>query len=352
LLYGCIERYNFVIKNKQRALVVEGFVSDVSYNQTLDYPSDGRYFTVKLSYTSDVVNLRGEVISGASVKLLSDSSDEWLYTENTENPGEYLILDKDFKVQPNREYKLQIRLLEEQIYESDWQQLPQQNRSPIGEVSFEESSQYLYQYVAGEKVVRNEPGIDVFITVPKNNVGKTIYYKWDVVPTWIYEVNSVVPNRVCWITNQYYLSNYFLQEDVKGGYTKKLFFEKTTSNERLIWGMSLLINQQILNEDYYQYLVELKKQGADQLFDAPPFNLKTNLHAVDEDAKVVGYFALVNENAIRWYFNTKDLSYRIEDPYDKDCKNPNGVGGPICGDCLAYPNGRATLSKPSWWEDQ
>lgn len=51
LLAGsCIEPFTFEVKNEEPPLVIESYISDVSYNESLQYPSDGRYFTTKLSF--------------------------------------------------------------------------------------------------------------------------------------------------------------------------------------------------------------------------------------------------------------------------------------------------------------
>src|SRR5687768_18475234 len=82
LLAGaCVERYEFVISDNSAALVVEGYISDMSFNDTRSYPSDGRYFSVKLSLTGDVTNLRPVPVSHAVVTLESTTGGTWVYTE-------------------------------------------------------------------------------------------------------------------------------------------------------------------------------------------------------------------------------------------------------------------------------
>jgi hypothetical protein len=56
---GCVEPYEFVVHDDEQALV-EAFISDKSFSETLLYASDGRYFTVKLTNTGDVTNTRPE----------------------------------------------------------------------------------------------------------------------------------------------------------------------------------------------------------------------------------------------------------------------------------------------------
>src|SRR5688572_13335898 len=82
---GCIEPYQFTIENNEPSLVVEGYISDKSYQETLSYPSDGQYFTVKLTSTSDVTNVRSKPVLYAGVRLISDEGERWNYTEVDES---------------------------------------------------------------------------------------------------------------------------------------------------------------------------------------------------------------------------------------------------------------------------
>ena len=77
LIASCIEPYEFRIVDNNPTVVIEASISDKSFTDTKAYPSDGRYFTVKLSKTSDVINVRPEMITGASVTLISDQGNEW-----------------------------------------------------------------------------------------------------------------------------------------------------------------------------------------------------------------------------------------------------------------------------------
>jgi hypothetical protein len=347
---ACVEPYEFVIENKGSALVVEGLITDASYLETVKYPSDGRHFYVKLSYAHDVVNKRSEVVSGASVTLLSSSGREWHYTE--QQAGTYLLLDKEFKALREEKYKLSILLANEDTFESDWQALPEVEEQPIGDVSFDEISRDEYEMIAGEKLVRPVEGIILKVDLPANTSDRPVFYRWDYDATWMY----VVPdpdyiNKTCWATNKFYLYDFTLHKDYVGGYRQELFFVETHRNERFYTDFSLLIRQLIISEDYHQFLNEVQLQSEGNINDTPPYNLETNLQPVNNNNKVVGFFAIAREAATRWYFNRWDLSYFVEDHVKEiDC-SPGGLGGPHCKDCLAYWNGTPTLEKPSWWID-
>lgn len=345
---GCIESYEFVIKNDSPVLVVEGFISDVSYQETLEYPSDGRYFYVKLSYTSDVTNRRGAAVTGASVKLESDGGQTWVYSEKEE--GKYLLLDKGFEALADRKYRLVIELANGKQYESEWEVMPDMDPTPVGRVSFEETEELTYKYVAQEEVIREVQGVDVKIGLSENKTQNTIYYLWKFEPTWIFKAPlSPAVNRTCWINSDLYLSSFVLHEDNVGGYDKELFFVETVGNERFLWDFSLLVKQFVVSKEYFQFMSDIQKQTNSSLSDALPYNLQSNLKAKG-NTRINGYFAVVREGAIRWDFSHRDLSYTLKNSIEEYCLSPFTDKGPLCWDCTAYGSGEPSTAPPSWWK--
>lgn len=353
LFSNCIEPYDFKISNIGPAVVVEGYISDASFEDTKAYPADGRYFYLKLSYASDVTNAKGDVIEGASVSLLSQSGETRQYYEN--EPGLYLLKDECFKAQDKENYKVNITLPDGGIIESDWSSLPDDGIDEMGNVTFEELTEDVYKMKAGERQVVNVDGINVNIYIPDNkNKPNPIYYQWVFDPTWIF--NAPIPpavNKTCWVSSDHYLSDYILHTDIVGGYQKNLLFLETRGNDRFLWRFSLLVKQFQLNKKYYEYLEEMQTQAKKSFADRPPFNLNTNMHFISDkdDLSVVGWFSVVREKARRWYFSQRDLSYGLEDKYKTLCEDPKSVGGPLCFDCLYYQLGVPSINKPAWWED-
>jgi len=354
LLSACIEQFDFVIKNEHPSLVIEAQISNVSFNESRDYPSDGRYFEVILRLTSDVINIRDEVVSNAKITLEEDSGLEWSYTETPEGSGHYYLLSDDFKAIEDRKYKLKVRVSENESYESSWEHLPVPGPT-MGEICFEESEIQKFVIEAGEKVLNTIPGVQVGIDLSNKDPQDISYYRWDFEPTWIYIAplaSGARPNRVCWATNVNYISKYELQEDKAGGYRKDLFFMEVPQNERILTDFSMLVRQYTTSEDYYYFWDELREQtNRGTIFDAPPYNLRSNFESPQENSKrVSGYFGVVEEQAKRWYFNIDDLSYYTEDFLLRVCQVPY-VGGPAaeCLNCLEYSKGSATLIKPTWW---
>ncbi|QCK15706.1 DUF4249 family protein [Mangrovivirga cuniculi] len=357
LLVGCVELYDFVIEDESPYLVVEGYISDASFNETLTYPSDGRYFTVKLSYTSEVTNVWGQDVSGAIVKLIDSEDNTWYYTEvYTDDRPVYQLLDNTFEAESGREYKLHVTLPDENIFESEWVSLP--SLSPeVGEVNFTEEDKDGYDYIRGEKEVVTIKGITASVELPEHNQNDTYFYKWTFDPTYIVKTPYDIPDgspipAYCYVTNKYFLNVFTLQEDITGGYQQDLFFLEVIGNESMDDWLSVLIVQQSLNKEYFFFWQELKESNSgNPIIEKQPFNLATNFKSVNSESQVAGYFDVVSEKATRWYFNHDMLSYDTEDAWASMCALAIGPGPPPdgCENCLEYPKGIVTDQKPSWW---
>jgi hypothetical protein len=351
-IFSCVEPYEFVVKDEQRTLVIEAYISDKSFDESLEYPSNGRYFSTKLTYSGDVTNVRPEMVRGALVTLSSSAGETWEYTEV--EPGIYQLLSNTFRAVDNTSYKLMVSS-NESVFESTWETLPSVEPPGMGDINFKETEKQAYVVESNKNVLRTKKGITTNVTVPVNNTNSSVFYRWEFTPMWIYKapLSSVVdPGHKCWATDPNYLHDYVLQVDNVGGYTKDLFFIETIRNERLFEDFSLLLTQQAMSERYYNFWKEMQDQvlgGA--LINSPPFNLQTNYRSVDDSKKVLGYFGVVREQARRWYFNIKDLSYTVVNTLRSDCLVDYGPGGPApeCENCLEYSFGKTTVVEPSWW---
>ena len=353
---ACVEPYNFVIHDSEPSLVVEAFLSDKSYNETVNYPSDGRYFTVKLSYTSDVINVRSTPISYATVELQSDIGETLQYIESAA-AGIYELLDDDFKAEPGVQYRLRIQLPDDQVYESAWQGLPMTEPPPMGQMGFEEFMLQKYAIQANEEVIVSIKALRTQIQIPANTSGTPLFYRWTFTPHWVYiaplSPSVVLPGHTCWVTTPSYLRNYAVQKDYVGGYNKELFSMETVRNDRIFQKFSALIVQHAMTEAYFNFWSEMREQNQEaSIVDKPPFNLPTNYYSLDGEKRVSGYFGVVNEQATRWYFTKNELSYFVENTLKEDCEaSYGGPPAPECFDCRQYSRADATNVKPSWWED-
>lgn len=367
-VFSCIEPYDFDLEDEAPALVIEGFISDKSFNQTLSYPSDGRFFSVRLSITSKVDNVRATPISNALVQLISSDNEVMSYTESVEKPGTYYLVDSSFSATPGIKYKLQITNSEE-IVESEWQTLPEAVVPEMGPIGFVETERQAYLMEAGEKVLRTVKEIRSHVTLPVNGGTSPIYYRWEYTPTWVFRAplspSVTRPGYICWAKNENYLNGFALQADKQGGYIKDLFSVPTENNERIMDDLSVLIHQYSMNEQYYFFWKEMQSRvEGNVLIDTPPFNLESNFSSLTEGGKiVVGFFSVVQEQAKRWYFNKSQLSYPIRYTFKEACEVNYGPPLPGCPEptpsftaceckyCLDYSKGQTTNVKPIWWRN-
>ena len=354
IIAGCIEPYEFVVRNQSPSLVVEAYLSDKSFNETLGYPSDGRYFTVKLSETGDVTNSRPRPVTGAVIELEVSNGELLVYTETA--GGVYKLMNADFKARHGLQYRLRI-YQNEDTYESAWEALPDTEIPAMGEIEFTEKESQLYVMESKKWVLRERQVAQVNVQVPKNTTGEQIFYRWTYAPMWIYVAPLISQNDSvykCWATDPNYIPSYALQVDQSGQYKKELFSIPTIRNERIFEKFSVLVTQHAMSEPFYNYWKELQDQNeGGMLMDTPPFNLRTNFTSSTDDRAVSGYFGVTSEQARRWYFDKTQLSYHVENTLRADCLVVYGPGPPAeeCLDCRFYSFGIATTRRPPWWEE-
>jgi len=355
--YSCVEKYDINITNKIDGVVIEASISNISYNKTIAYPSNGRIFQVKLKTLSDVTNTKDEPISRARVTLIDDRGNKVFYIENNRFPGTYTLNNRDFAAVFGVKYKLNIRIPSGEEFESSWETMPVET-TEVGKISIEETA--INKYIFGinsEKTIKNFEGIDVNIEMPKNNSEDFKYYRWIYKPIWIYIAplaRASSPVKKCWVTDNSYLGHQTLEKSKFSNYKNKLFFLQTTGNYKVYTYFSVLISQQVLSEGFYNFNKDLDKQGnRGGIFATPPFNLRTNYTCTKGDKSVYGYFEVFTENATRWVFDQYKLSYFITDDLLPICIAAKDIpaepsGCESCIKIIGFPS----TSPPFWWKPQ
>lgn len=355
-LFSCVEKYEFSVKNKKTGISIDAFISNKSYTNTVDYPSDGRFFTVKLSSISDVTNVSDNKISHAIVTLIDDENNHWNYFEDNNNPGEYILNNIDFKAVYGVKYKIKVETPSGEIFESNWESMPVEDTF-IGEINIEESTVYKNTWIDnGEKVIRQPyPGIYVKVKLPEVSKEDSTYYRWDFEPLWIYIAPYASDNssiKKCWVTSDYYLNDFTLEKVNKGNYDKNLFFLETKNNNKVYEYFSALIIQKSISKDYYNYHKELQEQGSDGggIYPQAPYNLRGNFSCTNGESEAVGYFGVYTENSTRWVFDESKLSYGINNDLKEICESILEFPIPTspCLNCL-YTNGNSENTPPEWW---
>ncbi|MFT5884374.1 MAG: hypothetical protein ACI9IP_000829 [Arcticibacterium sp.] len=355
-IFSCSERFDFNVENPGLGLVVEASISDKSFVESLSFPSDGRYFKVSLSLTSDVDNIRNVKVAQAKVSLVSNAGDTWTYDEDPLDFGTYYLKDEFFGAEPNVAYKLMIDFARGEHFESRWEQMPT-SENPIGNFQIRETFEEQYTFEIDEFVIKNYRGVDLMLEVPVTTVPTERFVKWSFEPTWVHRASLAAfdfEGRFCWITNKKYLNEFVLQKDKGIPYEKKMFFLQTVRNEFVYEYFSALVHQEVMSEDYFQFWADLeaqKEKGG--LFDQPPFGPLTNMTTENANWTVNGYFGVVSENAKRWEMTLADLSYPVVNPLKEICEEISEVdpetGPDQCMDCRNYNQGKSTNIPPTWW---
>jgi hypothetical protein len=355
LSLSCTTIYKFEVNGVTGILVVEGFVSDVSYNDFSELPLDPRYFDVRLKITSPVTNQADEPVSDAIVFLSDDANLRWDYVE-IEN-GLYRLFYDDFKVEEMVSYKLNIELTNGEQYESGFELPPRQ--SARGEIVYQESTSEDYKVELGETIITSLRGLDLRIQIPQDqSFSEFVYNKWDYVATygfiaWLNPGPSD-PNYKCWVSEDLFFRDYTLAKEKLIGNLHDLFFFNTGTS-RIHEGFSVLIRQQSLSENHHTFWQDLQSQKKQsELFSPPPYNPISNIYALNNDKEAYGYFGVVREQFYRWTFSKDMVSYNIV--YPESLKNSCNIPlpPPSCFDCTKFElvsRSSSTNTEPEWWQN-
>lgn len=361
---ACVEPFDFDRKNSDPQLVIEAYVSDISFTESMDAPSNGRYFEVKLKWSRPVAStVLDSITPFADVRLIDNDDNEWQYHETSNEWGTYTLFDPDFKACEGQQYKLQITLRDDLVYESDWETLPALKAPPVEDIWFDEYTVKNYYYAANEQKIGLDTVIDISTKVPPNPEGEERFYRWTFDPYWVYEAplatGQFAPYRTCWAKNENYLDEYALEEDYVGDVDKKLFRMRINRNERIYYLFSTMVSQQVVSRNFYYFNQLMQQQTRPNgIFDSPPANLPSNFTCINDPSKnPIGYFGVVSESQKRWYFQKDELSFFVKDNSLAECNarfnrpQDDPDPAPECEVCLLYTNGTATLNRPDWWPE-
>jgi len=332
--------------------VVEASISDISYMESINFPSEGRYFIIRLSNATRVDNVKDKKVEGAKVILSDSEGASWQYVEDRMDPGVYYLRDDHFKAEVGLSYQLLIVLETGDKFESSWEAMPS-TKNEIDEVIFDEINKEEHIWEAGERVIKNLTGVNVNIVVPQSEDQANRFYKWSFDPLWMYKAELTdfdSPVRYCWVTDRYTLKDFRLQQDI-GSVTsnKELFFIRTKGNEKILQYFSTLIHQEIMSQAYYSFWVDFqdqKEKGG--LFDKSPYGLPNNINAVINDLTVNGYFGVVSQETKRWEFPLDQLSYNVPNNTRDQCKEISDFNDQ-CVNYLLYNMRTPVNTPPRWW---
>jgi hypothetical protein len=280
---ACKERFNPPeIDTNLNYLTVEGLINTSGIDSTI----------IRVSRT---VKLTSKVAIQPELRavLTIESNDNAVKRTLTER-GSGIYYALPFALDATKQYQLRIRTSAGKEYLSDFTEV--KVSPPIDAIGFEAQN----NGVTGLQIYANT----------HDDTNKSRYYKWDYSETYQYNSNNfssyVVDGRSirqrnfpaediynCWRTIN--SSNIVLASTVKltNDVVAKAPIQKIApGEERLGIRYSIIVNQQVLTKDAFDFWEILRKntEQVGSIFDAQPSQLQGNIHAVSNPAEIViGY---------------------------------------------------------------
>jgi hypothetical protein len=280
---ACKERFNPPeIDTNLNYLTVEGLINTSGIDSTI----------IRVSRT---VKLTSKVAIQPELRavLTIESNDNAVKRTLTER-GSGIYYALPFALDATKQYRLRIRTSAGKEYLSDFTEV--KVSPPIDAIGFEAQN----NGVTGLQIYANT----------HDDTNKSRYYKWDYSETYQYNSNNfssyVVDGRSirqrnfpaediynCWRSIN--SSNIVLASTVKltNDVVAKAPIQKIApGDERLGIRYSIIVNQQVLTKDAFDFWEILRKntEQVGSIFDAQPSQLQGNIHAVSNPAEIViGY---------------------------------------------------------------
>jgi len=305
---SCISPFEPKYKGETNFLVVEGSIIKGFKKQVIN-----------ISRASSVSNPVYTPITNCQVKVINDSGNEFIFSEDSQ--GKYVATIDDALLNYNDLYKLVLSLPSGENYESGYQKLLK--TSPV------DSIYYKREYHYNQKLNDNSiEGIQFYADLNAPDDASR-YYKWQIEETWevhatkkiygVYDGNTVrvtlMPSDslfFCWKSKPalgFYTSS---TNNLSHNTIKKipLNFTLSTADEFLI-KYCATVREFALNKDAYDYWhqKELDMNESGQIYSTQPAQIKSNIsNTGNPDEKVLGFF---------WVSSCSEKHLFLENPFGK-----------------------------------
>ncbi|WP_158306096.1 DUF4249 domain-containing protein [Maribacter sp. HTCC2170] len=348
---ACVESIDFVIPNRKNLVVDALLTNEIKHQE------------VKLSYAYKLENDSIAKASGATVTIVDNLQNEYLFNETEE--GHY-ISNNEFAAQAGVGYQLMISTNEGKKYSSKveafngvasvsnlWADKSENFNGDAGilisvDGSSDTSALFRYEYEETYKIVAPKYiGLDFELT----NYDPC---SWPLT----YDLDIVVRDdqqQICYgnrKSNQIILGSTAQQS--QNNFEKHPIKFISADDFAISHRYSILVKQYVQSVDAYNYFSTLKDiSTSENLFsDSQPGFLEGNMMAEDsENNLVLGYFEVASVSSKRLFFNYEDYFPDAELPdYPIDCENnfiqPEIEHDVLCNDNADFPHrscGRSLL---------
>lgn len=332
ILTGCIDRFEFEADESQETPVINGFITN-----------EEKIHKIILTNSIQFSNEKNPMLSGATVYVSDNEGNRYNFVEI--QLGQYHSINR-FRAEANRSYHLTIDIPGAGTFTSEPQQFI--DYPPIETAGWEEAA--VTRIRKTDNQIREEVGVNIYSDL-ENNTGEEHYYKFEIIPTWVFEApfaRTGSPVKRCYIDD---LNNTFTVVKEKAG-KEKFVIDFFPMSDKFRYGQSFLIQKLGMTKAAYDYWSKVKLQSDynGTIFDPPPFSIDGNMvNTQDPSRRMLGFFGVYSESTTRIFIRREDLSYSWE-YYISQC----GAFSPprrLCRDCLAYPtlSGEVTNQTPTYW---
>jgi len=272
---GCTVEFDPGISTNEELLVVEGMITD-----------QNRVNKIKLSLSTRIGKPVGtNKVTGALVTITDENG---IVTTLTESPaGTYVTDSTVFRGRTGGRYGLSVKV-NGRTYETDLIEM-----LPVPQIN---SLWY-------EKVVINasrdsndiDEGARIYVDTYDLS-GKCLFFRWDYVETWEYQIPYNVVNKICWVTersDEILVKNTSQYSQARVSKFPVLFISNTS--DRLKETYSILVRQYSVNEEEFNFWEKIRNvsQNVGNLYDVAPMSIEGNIRCCDDpEETVLGYFSV------------------------------------------------------------
>jgi len=328
---SCIEPFEFEVRTAENVLVVEGTISTLNQQQFIflgravnlndvNIPEIPIYSPNTPFRPVDDSRINGE--SRALVKIVDDQGIEYLFSEQEGENGIY-VSDQSFAAKAGRSYQLQIRTLNNELYESDFS-------GPIGKSVIED--------VYAERTINDfgEEGVAIYLDgSDTSNSSDYFRYTYEetykiTAPNWtplefeiirenqepqpdgsvLFPAVETVPRaqeeQVCYKTISSTDINLVSTNSLTRASASRVLVRFIDRNNPIIsHRYSILIKQYVQSISSYNYYQNLRNfTKSESVFsEVQPGFLEGNIRAMDAENTVIGFFDVASVSERRLYFD-------------------------------------------------
>jgi hypothetical protein len=368
---SCVDEYWPALDKYENLLVIDGSITNES----------GPY-TVKLSLSSKVDEIRILPVSNATVMIMDDLGESEVLVEM--EPGTYLTSPTGIQGVIGRAYKIKIVTSDNKTYESEFEEIrnPTEIETIYTELEYHEQEDIAHILTGYQFYFNTDPAAtdtNYFLT----RLEATYEYHADFLIRFIFDgtlrpFTNSDSLQTCWRTYKvpeiYTYSTLNLTEPVIERYP--LHFVDTETRDLYI-RYSLLMRQFTLSEKAYTFWTAVKEQNSNQggLYNTQPYQVRGNLvNKSDSEEPVLGYFTVAGvtskrifvnppPSTVRFYFpvcvlgeweyeNFATIYQTVPDEWPvyatTDANGSRALPNQECMDCQ---RSGGTIIKPDFWED-